>query len=65
MILATSFQDCGMILATVIKPGPAWQVDLGSGRPDSWTDPGLIKDQLWQQPGQTRATRNPGDTEPG
>jgi hypothetical protein len=48
---------------TVIKPGLAWRVDPGAG---GWTGPGLIKDQLWQQPGQTRATRNPGDPgEPG
>jgi hypothetical protein len=44
---------------TIIKPGPV-------GRPGGWTGPGLIKDRLWQQPGQTRATRNPGDPgEPG
>ena len=42
------------IQATFIKPGPA-------GRPGGWTGPGLIKDRLWQQLGQTRATRNPGD----
>jgi len=38
------------------------QVDPGPG---GWTGPGLIKDQLWQQPGQTRATRrvNPGEPE--
>jgi len=43
------------IQATFIKPGPA-------GRPGGWTGPGLIKDRLWQQPGQTRATRNPDET---
>jgi hypothetical protein len=36
--------------STVIKPGPA-------GRPGGWTGPGLTKDRLWQQPGQTRVTR--------
>jgi len=39
---------------TVIKPGPA-------GRPGGWTGSGLIKDRLWQQPGQTRA--NPDKTQ--
>jgi len=48
---------------TVIKPGPARRVDSGPGRPGGWTGPGLTKDRLWQQPGQTRATRDPG--EPG
>jgi len=37
-------------LASVIKPGPA-------GRPGGWTGPGLLKDRLGQQPGQTQATR--------
>jgi len=32
------------------RPGPA-------GRPGGWTGPGLIKDRLWQQPGQTLATQ--------
>jgi len=38
---------------------PARRVDPGPG---GWTGSGLIKDRLWQQPGQTRATRrvNPG-----
>jgi hypothetical protein len=53
-----------MIDTTVIKPGPAWRVDPGPGRPGGWTGPGLIKDRLWQQPGQTRATRRV-DQEPG
>ena len=44
--------------STVIKPGPARRVDPGPG---GWTGSGLIKDRLWQQPGQTRATR----TRPG
>ena len=50
------------VLNTVIKPGPARRVDPGPDRPGGWTGPGLIKDRLWQQPGQTRATRrvNPG-----
>jgi hypothetical protein len=48
----------------VIKPGPARRVDPGPGRPGGWTGPGLIKDRLWQQPGQTRATRRV-DPEPG
>jgi len=49
--------------ATVIKPGPAWWVNPRPGRPGGWTGPGLIKDRLWQQPGQTRATRaNPNET---
>jgi hypothetical protein len=49
---------------TVIKPGPARRVDSGPDRPGGWTGPGLIKDRLWQQPGQTRATRrvNPDET---
>ena len=42
---------------TIIKPGSA-------GRPGGWTGPGLIKDRLWQKPGQTRATRRV-DPEPG
>ena len=45
------------IKTTVIKPGPALRVDPGPGRLGGWTGPGLIKDRLWQQPGQTRATR--------
>jgi hypothetical protein len=40
------------------------QVDLGPGRPGGWTGPGLIKDRLWQQPGQTRATRPVDPSEP-
>jgi hypothetical protein len=40
--------------STVIKPGPARRVDPGPG---GWTGLGLTKDRLWQQPGQTRATR--------
>ena len=49
--------------STVIKPGPARRVDPGPGRPGGWTGPGLTKDQQWQQPGQTRATRaNPDET---
>jgi len=40
------------------------QVDLGPGRPGDWTGPGLIKDRLWQQPGQTRATRRVDPSEP-
>jgi len=52
-----------MPTSTFIKPGPA-------GRSGGWTGLGLIKDRLWQQPGQTRrpggSTRNPGDPgEPG
>jgi hypothetical protein len=42
---------------TIIKPGPAQRIDPEPGRPGGWTGPGLIKDRLWQQPGQTRATR--------
>jgi len=42
------------LFLTVIKPGTAWRVNPGPG---GWTGPGLIKDRLWQQPGQTRATR--------
>jgi hypothetical protein len=45
------------IPSTVIKPGSARRVDPGPGRPGGWTGPGLIKDRLWQQPDQTRATR--------
>ena len=51
------------VAATVIKPGPTRRVDPGPGRPGGWTGPGLTKDRLWQQPGQTRATWDPG--EPG
>ena len=51
------------VLNTVIKPGPARRVDPGPGRPGGWTGPGLIKDRLWQQPGQTRATRDPSEPE--
>jgi hypothetical protein len=29
----------------VIKPGPTWQVDLQTGRPSGWIDPGKVKDQ--------------------
>jgi hypothetical protein len=47
----------------VIKPGPARRVDPGPGRPGGWTGPGLIKDRVLQQPGQTRVTRaNPDET---
>jgi hypothetical protein len=46
-----------LVLTTVIKPGRARRVDPGPG---GWTCPGLIKDRLWQQPGQTRA--NPDET---
>jgi len=49
------------LINIVIKPSPARQVDLGPG---GWTGPGLIKDRLWQQPGQTWATRRV-DPEPG
>jgi hypothetical protein len=45
---------------TVIKPGLARRVDKGPGRPGGWTGLGLIKDRLWQSPGQTRA--NPDET---
>ena len=45
----------------VIKPGPARRVNPGPGRPGGWAGPGLIKDWLWQQPGQTRATRTRPD----
>jgi cell division protein FtsN len=42
---------------------PARRVDPGPGRPGGWTGPDLTKDRLWQQPGQTRATRaNPDET---
>jgi len=51
----------GRASGNVIKSGPAWRVDPGPG---GWTDPDLIKDRLWQQPGQTRAIR-PVDLEPG
>jgi hypothetical protein len=51
----------GSVVNTVIKPGSARRVDPGPG---GWTGPGLIKDRLWQQPGQTRATRWV-DSEPG
>jgi hypothetical protein len=49
------------VMCTVIKPDSARRVDPGSGRSGGWTGPDLIKDRLWQQPGQTRSTRNPGD----
>jgi len=49
------------VMCTVIKPDSARRVDPGSG---GWTGPDLIKDRLWQQPGQTWATR-PVDPEPG
>ena len=42
------------LFLTVIKPGPARRVNPGPGRPDGWAGPGPIKDQLWQQLGQTR-----------
>ena len=56
-----------MVQTTVIKPGPARRVDPGPGRPGGWTGPGLTKDRLWQQPGQTRVTRwvDPGPGRPG
>ena len=54
---------CLCVLDTVIKPGPARRVDPGPGRPGGWTGPGLTKDRLWQQPGQTQATQaNPDET---
>jgi hypothetical protein len=53
-----------IVISIVIKPGPARRVDPGPGRPGGWTGPGLIKDRLLQQPGQTRATRRV-DPEPG
>jgi hypothetical protein len=43
--------------ALVIKPAPAWRVDLGPSRPVGWTDPGKTKDRLVQKPDQTQATR--------
>jgi len=55
---------CGVrVFNTVIKPDPARRVDP-AGQPGGWTGPGLIKDRLWQQPGQTRATWRV-DPEPG
>jgi hypothetical protein len=55
------------LVTSVIKLGPARQVDLGPGRPGGWTGPDLLKDRPGQQPDQTRATRrsthDPG--EPG
>jgi len=53
-----------LVAIIVIKPGPARRVDPGPGRPGGWTGPGLIKDRLLQQPGQTRVTRQV-DPEPG
>jgi hypothetical protein len=59
-----AIMDKQPLSSIVIKPGPARRVDPGPGRPGGWTGSGLIKDRLWQQPGQTRVTRrvNP---EPG
>jgi hypothetical protein len=55
-----------LVTGTLIKPGPAQWVDPEPDRPGGWTGPGLIKDRLWQQPDQTRATRQvdpgPGQT---
>jgi hypothetical protein len=49
---------------TVIKSGLARRVDPGPGRPGGWTGPGLIKDRLCKQHGQTRATQaNPNETQ--
>ena len=42
------------VFGSVIKPGPARRVDPGPGRPGGRTGPGLLKDRLGQQPGQTR-----------
>jgi hypothetical protein len=42
---------------SVIKLGLARRIDPGPGRPGGWIDPGLLKDRLGQQLGQTRATR--------
>jgi len=61
VVIFISAYDCCNVFTwdttTVIKPNPAglagrpgirpaWQVDLGSGRPGGWTGPGLIKDRL-------------------
>jgi hypothetical protein len=45
------------VVGTVIKPGPAWQVEPGPSWPGGWTGSGLLKDRLMQQPGKTRSTR--------
>jgi len=42
---------------------PAWWVNQGSGWPGDWIGLGLLKDRLVQQPGKTRSTHDPGETQ--
>jgi hypothetical protein len=54
------FYSTTSLSTIIIKLGPTWRVNLGPNRPGGWTSPGLIKNRLWQQPGQTRV--NPNET---
>jgi hypothetical protein len=45
--------------SSVLKPGPARQVDPGPGRPGPGTGPGGGKNPLGNWPGKTRSTRDP------
>jgi len=42
------------VVTSVIKPGPAWRVDPGPGRPGAWTGLGSKKDQCKEKTSQTR-----------
>jgi hypothetical protein len=52
------FLKLGFLKAVLLNP--TRRVNPGPGRPGGWTGPGLLKDRLGQQPGQTRA--NPDET---
>jgi len=41
----------------VIKPGLAWQVEPGPGKPGGWTVPGKAKDWQMQKHSKTCLTR--------
>jgi len=45
------------VFTNVLKPGPAWRVDPGPGRPGPGTGPGGGKNPLGNWPGETRSTR--------
>jgi len=50
------FLKLGFLKAVLLNP--AWRVNPGPGRLGGWTGPGLLKDRLGQQPGQTRANQD-------
>jgi hypothetical protein len=54
-------------MSSVLKPGPAWRVDPGPGRPGPGTGTGEDKNPLGSWPGGTRSTRrvDPGPGPPG